>query len=71
MTIFISGSFSQVDARVIQAKNADAVICDKNNFRCFDFNGKDVELHGDDELSIYLYNKAIKSGGKGKPAKGK
>lgn len=69
MTIHISGSFSNVDAKIVQAKDGKAEICDKNNFRCFDFKGKEVQLHGKDKLSIYLYNKAIDAGADGKKVK--
>lgn len=65
--IHIKGAFKEVDVKIIQAKDKKALACDAMNFRCFNFKGKDIKIEGDDELSVYLFNKAIKQGAKGKP----
>lgn len=69
--IHIKSLFDSVEAKIIKAKDAKATLCDKNNFCFIKFEGKDVKLEGDDELSIYLFNKAIKEGANGEEIKPK
>lgn len=66
--IHIKGEFEAVEAKIIKAKDGKAVLCDKNNYSFIDFEGQEVKCEGDDDLSIYLYNKSIDKGGaEGKP----
>lgn len=73
--IHIKSNFEAVEAKIIKAKDGKAVICDRNNYNFIDFKDKAVKCEGEDELSIYLHNKAIEQGGakgeiiKPKPAK--
>ncbi len=76
--IHIKGNFEAVEAKLLRAKDTKdnkAVICDRNNYNFINFKGKAVKCEGEDDLSIYLHNKAIEKGGakgqiiKPKPAK--
>lgn len=67
--IHIKGSFESVEAKIIKAKDAKAVICDRNNFSFINFEKKEISCGGKDRLSVYLFNKAIDQGAEGKKMK--
>lgn len=62
--IYICSKFDPKEAKIIKVKDENAILCDKNTFSIFDFSGKEVKQIGDDKLTAYLVDKAVKMGAK-------